>query len=53
MRSYIQGPKSSIPTTLSAYEINHVVSAYGTVLPREELDMAVFALDREYFERSN
>lgn len=40
----------AVPLPLSTENISAVVQAYGTPLPRQELDMAVFELDR--LERS-
>jgi len=35
---------------ISTRDINDVIAAYGTPLPRELLDAAIFALDREQFD---
>lgn len=35
---------------ISTRDINDVVLAYDTPLPRELLDAAIFALDREQFD---
>ncbi|OQV33847.1 hypothetical protein D0C27_09510 [Alcaligenes faecalis] len=49
-RSVIVGMGGAVPLPLSTENISAVVQAYGTPLPRQELDMAVFELDR--LERS-
>lgn len=49
-RGYFVGVKGAVPMPISTRDINDVVLAYDTPLPRELLDAAIFALDREQFD---
>lgn len=49
-RGYFVGAKGVVPMPISTRDINDVIAAYGTPLPRELLDAAIFALDREQFD---
>lgn len=49
-RRYLSGIGGAVALPLSAVEIGQVVDAYGSPLPRVELDVCVLALDREYLD---
>ncbi|MDK6203307.1 hypothetical protein QP097_07520 [Oligella urethralis] len=49
-RQYIVSMSGGVPLPLSAADITAVLDAYPSPLPREELDIYLFALDAEILD---
>ena len=47
-RKYVVGVSGAVAMPLSVDDINTVVAAYHSPLPRRELDACIFALDKEW-----